>query len=305
MLAKRIAAGLGLAIVLAAAVALALDSYSRQQGSTAQKQQPQQSSQTERPAEQQESHKGKTLWERTTEDPVAFFTFWLVIFTAVLAASTIGLWVVTWRASAKQSRDMQASLGIAKQSADTAKAALVASQRPWIKRTTIFFTTDVELRPDGLLHSSVAFECVNGGNAPALHVHMAAIFMTSGPNAAVPEDKAKAFFAEQRGHVISGGFTLFPNESYPRGQDVPTSHGVHLTKDEIDAVTDEAGRMVLYLAACISYVVPSDPTAYHQTSCLFEARTPPGVSLRARDATVSIRGVTLEQSGFLGMDIAD
>jgi hypothetical protein len=37
----------------------------------------------------------KSLWERTWEDPVAFFTLWLAIFTFVLAASTIGLWIAT------------------------------------------------------------------------------------------------------------------------------------------------------------------------------------------------------------------
>jgi hypothetical protein len=45
------------------------------------------------------SEECKTLWERTTSDPVAFFTLWLVIFTGVLAVSTIGLWFVTWIAS--------------------------------------------------------------------------------------------------------------------------------------------------------------------------------------------------------------
>lgn len=34
----------------------------------------------------------KTLWERTTSDPVAFFTLWLVIFTGGLTVSTMMLW---------------------------------------------------------------------------------------------------------------------------------------------------------------------------------------------------------------------
>ena len=40
----------------------------------------------------------KNLWERTTTDPVAFFTF-------VLSISTIGLWFVTWRGAKNQSAD--------------------------------------------------------------------------------------------------------------------------------------------------------------------------------------------------------
>jgi hypothetical protein len=46
---------------------------------------------------------------------------WVVAdFTVVLAVSTIGLWFVTWRASVRQSRDMEASIAVAKQSADAA-----------------------------------------------------------------------------------------------------------------------------------------------------------------------------------------
>ena len=49
----------------------------------------------------------KTLWQRTTEDPTAFFTLWVAAFTFILAASTIGLWVETRLASRKQSREMR------------------------------------------------------------------------------------------------------------------------------------------------------------------------------------------------------
>jgi hypothetical protein len=56
----------------------------------------------------------KTLWEKTTTDPVAFFTFWLVIFTGVLGAST----VLLWRAGVRQ--------------AELTQAALIAEQRAWI-----------------------------------------------------------------------------------------------------------------------------------------------------------------------------
>ncbi len=62
---------------------------------------------------------GKTFWERTTDDPVAFFTFWLAMFTAVLSVSTIGLWIVTWRAGRRQTDDMQASIRVAENSAQS------------------------------------------------------------------------------------------------------------------------------------------------------------------------------------------
>ncbi|GIL01629.1 MAG: hypothetical protein BroJett030_15280 [Alphaproteobacteria bacterium] len=34
------------------------------------------------------------FWQRVTHDPVAFFTFWVALFTFVLAVSTTGLWVM-------------------------------------------------------------------------------------------------------------------------------------------------------------------------------------------------------------------
>jgi hypothetical protein len=51
---------------------------------------------------EQSQHHG--FWEKTDCDPVAYFTLWLVGFTGVLAVSTIGLWIVTWR-SVQLARD--------------------------------------------------------------------------------------------------------------------------------------------------------------------------------------------------------
>src|ERR1700704_4662056 len=45
------------------------------------------------------------FWEKTADDPVAYFTLWLVGFTGVLAVSTIGLGIATvflYRAGEKQ-----------------------------------------------------------------------------------------------------------------------------------------------------------------------------------------------------------
>jgi hypothetical protein len=44
----------------------------------------------------------KTFWQRTTEDPAAFFTLWVAAFTFVLAASTIALWIETRLSSKRQ-----------------------------------------------------------------------------------------------------------------------------------------------------------------------------------------------------------
>jgi hypothetical protein len=63
------------------------------------------------------SEECKTIWERTTTDPVAFFTFWLVVFTGGLGVSTVMLWRAGERqielareTSASQSSETQASI---------------------------------------------------------------------------------------------------------------------------------------------------------------------------------------------------
>jgi hypothetical protein len=38
-------------------------------------------------------------WKHKAEERLVLYTLWLAIFTAVLAGSTIGLWIVTWRAA--------------------------------------------------------------------------------------------------------------------------------------------------------------------------------------------------------------
>jgi hypothetical protein len=63
----------------------------------------------------------KTFWERTTSDPVAFFTL-------VLAVSTGGLWLVTIGLYVAGERQIK----IAGRAADTAERALVAGQRAFV-----------------------------------------------------------------------------------------------------------------------------------------------------------------------------
>jgi len=45
--------------------------------------------------------------DKTWDDPVAFFTFVLAVFTGVLSISTIGLWIVTAKGIRNQARDIQ------------------------------------------------------------------------------------------------------------------------------------------------------------------------------------------------------
>jgi hypothetical protein len=83
-----------------------------------------------------EESKKHGFWEKADCDPVAYFTLWLVGFTGVLAISTIGLWVVTWRSGVRQSRDMVASIDVGRKAAQA--AALNARAAVEAERARLF-----------------------------------------------------------------------------------------------------------------------------------------------------------------------
>jgi hypothetical protein len=138
------------------------------------------------------------IWDKTTDDPVAFFTFWLAIFTFVLAFSTIGLWVVTWRSGVKQSRETRASIKAAEDSAAASVGALAHARdtaerefRPWLTlNARLISHVDV----DPIRHNyeddeeGVAFfielQCRNVGKVGAWNV----IYSVSGIDIAHNED---------------------------------------------------------------------------------------------------------------------
>ncbi len=110
------------------------------------------------------------FWEKTTDDPVAYFTLCLVGFTAVLAVSTIGLWVVTWRASVAQARDMKASIAAAESSAEIARDAMVAGERAFVFATGIkpYWERDA----GGLYHWRFRPNWKNSGDTPTKNMTM-------------------------------------------------------------------------------------------------------------------------------------
>jgi hypothetical protein len=64
----------------------------------------------------------KSVWERTTSDPVALYTFGVFIFTGILGISTIFLWRVT-----------RTTANAAQKSAEISEQALIVTQRAFIR----------------------------------------------------------------------------------------------------------------------------------------------------------------------------
>jgi hypothetical protein len=152
--------------------------------------------------EQQSKAKSFWIWRiigKTTDDPVALFTF-------VLSASTIGLWIVTWNSERRQSRETRIALrearraGIAaRDSARTAKRALELTERAFIRITV---STLVPLKIGD--HVRIRSEIANDGNTPAAttgtygHTEIA----SDVPKEMTPEfQKRSTVYIGPRGHV--------------------------------------------------------------------------------------------------------
>jgi hypothetical protein len=112
----------------------------------------------------------KSLWERTTSDPVAFFTFWLVVSTIGLGVSTVMLWRAgekqfrhARRSAAIQSRDMQASIAVARDANELNLRNFESVHRPKIRIKHLWLAD--ELEPDRELPFRLAFVNIGTGVA--------------------------------------------------------------------------------------------------------------------------------------------
>ena len=163
------------------------------------------------------------------DDALARYTLWLVIFTAILAVSTIGLWIVTaktlrhaQRDADRQARDMKASIS----AANAAASAAVAGQRAWIKLSAemgpIYFeeTADRSVRSPGGIILPILYRLDNVGNTPATNVQ---VIISVEPDIVV--NQASSFEkvmadTKRRADTQSKmrvGFTLFPNDPHKSG----------------------------------------------------------------------------------------
>jgi hypothetical protein len=109
-----------------------------------------------------EGERNETIWERTRNDPTAYFTFWLVIFTGVLAVSTIGLWLVTGTA-ARAARD---SADVAAEQVKLAKETAARQLRAYVhlESITMFHANDSKFVP------IIVIKYKNFGVTPALRL---------------------------------------------------------------------------------------------------------------------------------------
>jgi len=96
---------------------------------------------TEHSAKQTKAHPEETFWQRTKRDPIAVFNLILVMFTGVLAASTVGLWLATirlWKSAQEHAIHLKSAL-------DISHHTLVSTFRPRIIIREMFLEIDTHV----------------------------------------------------------------------------------------------------------------------------------------------------------------
>jgi hypothetical protein len=128
-------------------------------------------------ADPKENHgkEEKGFIDRTAEDPVAFFTLWLTLFTGILAAFTVWLALSTKDLrdfAEEQARDMKESIAASKESADAAKRAVELSDRTAERQLRAYIFPSEQMTFDVAMGKQPRSEILvkNTGQTPASEV---------------------------------------------------------------------------------------------------------------------------------------
>jgi hypothetical protein len=192
--------------------------------------------------ESRKAEECKSIWEKTTTDPVAFFNLWLVIFTGGLTISTVMLWLAGEKqieflreSSEAQSRDMQASI-VAVQTSANAALASVSSERAWMMPDQFPVHEAFNGKTQEGSFKKAVFSYVvwrNRGRSPALHLK---IFTTH--------------------KLIPFEDTDVPRFEFPadgRGANPPVGPGAAITSDTHPAVDADRGAIFNRTSAFVLY----------------------------------------------------
>jgi hypothetical protein len=239
-----------------------------------------------------EESKSAGFWAKTSCDPTAYFTLWLVAFTGVLAVSTIGLWIVTWRASVSQARDMKASIAASEKSADIAKEAMIAGERAFVFATGL--TPFWEIEPTTNLYNwRFRPNWKNSGDTPTkrMTMHSECVLRT----APLPTGFD---FAYQTTEI---GTALIPPNTETQGGIAPRPPAPAITPQDILDV--QSGRKFLYYWGWAKYFDVFPGTPEHITRFCWQVLIL-GDPL-AYDPSVKPQNLTFPQAHFTEGNCAD
>jgi hypothetical protein len=218
---------------------------------------------------------------RAVEEKVATYTLWLAICTAVLASSTIGLWLVTWLGGSRQSREMKASIAVTQQSAIAAqnsaaaaveanrlnRDAFIMAQRPWVA---------ARVQPGPITYDvngfnvGAIFFLTNNGQSPAVHVNVYSeiIAPAIGIDGAfnIRERLHQAIAARKGAPPSPWGSTIHQGQSIVQSYKI-----VSITRGQLARITQKVDFVSPSLLVVIEYRFVFD-NALHFTAFILDIR---------------------------------
>lgn len=204
----------------------------------------------------------------STDEALADYTLWLMVFTGVLAVSTVGLWWTTRRGIRDQARDMQRSI---KASENT----FIASHRAWVKASLVLpkEVLVINLRDDddgdqenvGVI---LDIRLQNIGSSVALNINYRCWLFFDEDDTKVTVkhvDKCNRYRMTNDGDGI---FVLFPGENVPEHKNQTFSVGAYIDRSQYERIVERRGSEKfsnIYACGCVNYTFPSDLAHVHQT----------------------------------------
>ena len=241
------------------------------------------------------------------QDGTAVFTFWLVIATAVLGLIAIIQLGYLERAEILSAQAAKA----AKDSADTARDTLIATQRPWVG-IEVSVGSDLIFNKDGAKFTT-SYTLANSGNTPALNVEIVPTFFlfdwgkVSDTNPNVMERQQTRPDNELRklcrGAVASSerktsvewllGDSIFPGKELTSA----VTQTIAQADFEREGRISSSGIALPMIMLCVTYRYPAD-TKSHYTGVAYIITRKKGGDIKPKEGTIAANDLQLIPQPF-------
>lgn len=225
---------------------------------------------------QQYREQKEPFWQRATTDPVAAFTLWLVIFTAVLGITSVLQYGSLIRGEATSAANAKA----AKEAVEIAQRSMVASERPWVQ-------VRINLGPNGVTFDDngvgvdLVFTLKNTGKTPAIGVGI-----EGGPKLAGDVNNRMSdlenICSTARKEPFNPkriGYTIFPNDTLVFRMTYGFADKATLAKA---AIFPGDTFIMPVVIGCADYFTTLNDGVHHQSRFVYDLYWPiPGGGVRA------------------------
>jgi hypothetical protein len=219
-----------------------------------------------------ESHDEKAFYDFLTgwgTAATAVFTL-LMFFTAV---GQVGLFFWQLRLISEGAADAKKAADAAKESADTGRQALIASQRAWIRVDEVFLAEDLSFGA-GNATTDISVKITNVGNIPATNVSLMVKLVVLKRDGPFAWQELHKLCTSMKSRKLTGGFTIFPNDSFPR-QSNPSKCSVSASKEDLEEgrlAGLDRDRVSFHIVGCVDYTFQTDATTHHQTAFICDLK---------------------------------